>query len=62
MEGRSQKDGSRFQVVLMSRDESSTKPSFEKILGIFSFSLFTSGNDFHPLQSGDRVEPHFEQG
>ena len=49
VEGRSQKDGSRAQVVLRSRDEGATKSSFEKLHGIFSFSLFTSGTNFLPL-------------
>ena len=39
VEGRSQKDGSRVQVVLRSRDEGSMKSSFEKLRGIFSFPL-----------------------
>ena len=49
VEGRSQKDGSRVQVVLRSRDEGVMKSSFEKLHGIFSFSLFTSGTCFLPL-------------
>ena len=49
VEGRSQKDGSRVQVVLRSRDEGATKSSFEKLHGIFSFSVFTSSIDFLPL-------------
>ena len=63
MEGRSQKDGSQVQVVLRSMDEGSMKSSFEKLRGIFYFSLFTSGTASPPLcQSGDRVEMHIEQG
>ena len=42
VEGRSKKDGSQVQVVLKSRDEGAMKSSFEKLCGIFSFSLFNS--------------------
>ena len=49
VEGRSTKVGSRARVVLRSRDEGATKYSFEKLHGIFSFSLFTSGTAFLPL-------------
>ena len=49
VEGRSQKDGSRVQLVLGSRDGGSMKYSFEKLHGIFSFSIFTLGTTFLPL-------------
>ena len=39
VEGRSQKDGSRVQVVLRCRDMGATKSSFEKLHGNLSFSL-----------------------
>ena len=47
MEGISQKDGSRVQV--MSRDEGATKPSLAKLRGNLSFSLFTKGAASTPL-------------
>ena len=43
VEGRSQKDGYRVQVVLGSRDEGAMKSSFDNIHEILSFSLFTLG-------------------
>ena len=49
VEGRSQKDGSRFQVVPRSRDEGAMKSSFEKLHRILSFSLFTLGTASPPL-------------
>ena len=59
---RSQKDGSRVQVVLKCRDKGATKPSFEKLCGNLSFSLFTKGIASSSLRwSGDRPEPHLNQ-
>ena len=46
---RSYKDGSRAQVVLRCRDKGATKPSFEKLCGILSFSIFTKGTTSLPL-------------
>ena len=62
MDRRYQKDGSRVQVVLRSRDKGAMKSSFEKLRGNLSFSLFTKGTTyFSLLQSGDREEMHLEQ-
>ena len=49
VEGRSQKDGSRFQVALGGRDDVALKPLFEKFREDFSFSLFTKGTASPPL-------------
>ena len=43
VERRSYQDGYQAQVVLRCRDKGATKPSFEKLHGILSFSLFTKG-------------------
>ena len=45
MDGISQNDGSRVQVVLKCRDKGAMKYSFEKLCGNLSFSLFTKGTD-----------------
>ena len=46
---RSYKNGSQSQVVLGCRDKGAMKPSFEKLHGILSFSLFTKGTASSPL-------------
>ena len=40
---RSYKDGSQAQLTLVIKDKGATKPSFEKLHGNLSFSLFTKG-------------------
>ena len=46
---RSNKDGCQAQVVLRCRDKGATNPSFEKLCGDLSFSLFTKGTASSPL-------------
>ena len=49
VEGRSKKGGYQVQLVHKSRNEGAMKSSFEKLRGIFSFSLFTLGIASPPL-------------
>ena len=47
---RSKNDGSRVQVVLRCRDKGAMNPSFEKLHGNLSFSLFTKSTTSTPLR------------